>query len=137
MPDTDENRTKYAQFVAQEIQKDGRIPHADIPAVEEFVKEGRRRAKVDGQANSLTLRLREMGGLIRAAGDIAVMDSEVIITADHVRKALKRAITVEEQIRKRYGSYTQGLSQDVSSAQKETSQYYFQNEHVPDDSMFN
>ena len=137
MPDNDENCAKYAQFVAQEIQKDGRIPHADIPAVEEFIKEGRRRAKVDGQAASLTLRLREMGGLIRAAGDIAVMDGEDLITAEHVRKALKRAITVEEQIRKRYGSYTKGLSQDVSSAQKETSQYYFQNEHVPDDSMFN
>lgn len=137
MPDISENRAKYAQFVAQEVQKDGRIPHADIPAVEELIKEGRRRAKLDEQTNSLTLRLREMGGLIRAAGDIAVVDGEDIITAEHVRRALKRAMPVEEQIRNKYGSYTKGLSKDVSSAQKEKSQYYFQNEHVPDDSMFN
>ncbi|MFA7032773.1 MAG: sigma 54-interacting transcriptional regulator, partial [Bacilli bacterium] len=137
MPDTDENRAMYAQFVAQEVQKDGHIPHAEIPAVEELIKEGRRRAKLDGQVSSLTLRLREMGGLIRAAGDLAVMNGDDIITAQHVKDALKRAMPVEEQIKKRYGSYTKGLSQDVTSAQKETSQYYFQNEHIPDDSMFN
>ena len=134
---TDENRAMYAQFVAQEVQKDGHIPHAEIPAVEELIKEGRRRAKLDGQVSSLTLRLREMGGLIRAAGDLAVMNGDDIITAQHVKDALKRAMPVEEQIKKRYGSYTKGLSQDVTSAQKETSQYYFQNEHIPDDSMFN
>lgn len=137
MPDTDENRTLYAQLVAQEVHKDGHIPHAEIPAVEELIKEGRRRARRDGQVSSLTLRLREMGGLIRAAGDIAVMNDEDIITAQHVKDALERAMPVEEQITKRYGSYTKGLSQDVTSAQKETSQYYFQNEHIPEDSMFN
>lgn len=137
MPDDDVNRGMYAQFVAQEVQKDGHIPHAEIPAVEELIKEGRRRARKDGQVSALTLRLREMGGLIRAAGDIAVMNGEEIITARHVTEALKRAMPVEEQITKRYGSYTKGLSQDVTSAQKETSQYYFQNEHIPDDSMFN
>lgn len=137
MPDNEVNRGMYAQFVAQEVQKDGHIPHAEIPAVEELIKEGRRRARKDGQVASLTLRLREMGGLIRAAGDIAVMNGEEIITAQHVTDALKRAMPVEEQITKRYGSYTKGLSQDVTSAQKETSQYYFQNEHIPDDSMFN
>lgn len=137
MKDSDRNRAKYAQFVAQEVQKDGRIPHADIDAVEELITEGRRRAKKDGQNNSLTLRLREMGGLVRAAGDIAVTEEEPLITAAHVKKALKRSMPVEAQINERYGSYTKGLSQDVTSAQKESSPYYFQNEHVPDDSMFN
>ncbi len=66
-----------------------------------------------------------------------MVDGEDIITAEHVRRALKRAMPVEEQIKNKYGSYTKGLSKDVSSAQKEKSQYYFQNEHVPDDSMFN
>lgn len=28
MPDTEENEAKIAQFVAQEIEMDGRIPHA-------------------------------------------------------------------------------------------------------------
>ena len=46
-----------------------------------------------------------------------------------------RSRPVEEQIRERYGSYNKGLSKDVSSAQKERSQYYFQTEHL-DDNMF-
>jgi hypothetical protein len=89
----------------------------------------------DNQNNALTLRLRELGGLIRAAGDIAVMEGADIITEDHVARALMRSRTAEDQIRARYGSYTQGLSKDVSSAQKERSSYYFQTEHL-DDNMF-
>jgi len=136
MPDTPRNRAKYAQFVAQEVMMDGHIPHATIEAVELIIIEGRARAKSDNQPNSLTLRLRELGGLIRAAGDIAVMEDSPLITADHIREALKRSRPVEDQIRDRYGSYMKGISKDVSSAQKERSQYYFENEHL-DDQMFN
>lgn len=135
MPDTPHNRAKYAQFVAQEVNLDGNIPHATVEAVELIIAEGKHRAKLDNQNNALTLRLREMGGLIRAAGDIAVMEGEQHITADHIRRALKRSRSVEEQIRERYGSYNKGLSKDVSSAQKERSSYYFQTEHL-DDNMF-
>ncbi|MCL2510093.1 MAG: Lon protease family protein, partial [Methanomassiliicoccaceae archaeon] len=73
---------------------------------------------------------------IRAAGDIAVMDKEPLITGDIIKEARKRSRPVEEQIRERYGSYMKGVSKDVSSAQKEKSQYYFENEHL-DDQMFN
>ncbi len=135
MPDTPRSRAKYAQFVAQEVNMDGRIPHASIEAVELIIDEGRRRAKEDNQRNSLTLRLRELGGLIRSAGDIAVMEESDLITAEHIRKALRRSRTAEDQIRERYGSYNKGLFKDVSSAQKERSQYYYQTEHL-DDSMF-
>ena len=136
MPDTPRNRAKYAQFVAQEVNLDGHIPHATIEAVELIIEEGKRRAKEDNQNNSLTLRLRELGGLIRAAGDIAVMEDSPLIEADHIRRALRRSRGVEEQIRERYGSYNKGLGKDVSSAQKERSSYYFQTEHL-DDTMFN
>ena len=136
MPDSSRNRAKYAQFVAQEVMIDGRIPHATIGAVEEIISEGRARAKSDNQLNSLTLRLRELGGLIRAAGDIAVIEGSPLITADLIEKARKRSRPVEDQIRERYGSYMKGVSKDVSSAQKEKSQYYFENEHL-DDQMFN
>ena len=100
------------------------------------VRVNKARAKADNQGNSLTLRLRELGGLIRAAGDIAVMEDAPYITGDHIRRALRRSRSVEEQIRERYGSYNKGLSKDVSSAQKERSSYYFQTEHL-DDTMFN
>ena len=136
MPDTPHNRAKYAQFVAQEVMLDGHIPHATIEAVELIIREGRNRAKADSQANSLTLRLRELGGLIRAAGDIAVMEDAPLITADHIERALRRSMTAEEQIRQRYGSYEKGMSKDLSSAQKSKSQYYYQTEHNVDDSMF-
>ena len=137
MPDTDVNRAKYAQFVAQEVTMDGRIPHATIDAVEAVIAEGKIRAKADGQINSLTLRLRELGGLIRAAGDLAVMEGAELITADHIKRALTRSKPAEEQIKERYGSYHKGLSKDISSAQKENSQYYLQNETVTDDTMYN
>lgn len=136
MPDTDANRAKYAQFVAQEIIMDGRIPHASIEAVEAIVAEGRRRAKRDKQINSLTLRLREMGGLIRAAGDVAVTEGAPLITADHIRRALRRSRPAEEQIREKFGSYTMGLSKDITDSQKEKSPYYMENEHLGD-TMFN
>lgn len=136
MPDTPHNRAKYAQFVAQEVLMDGRIPHASVEAVEMIIAEGKTRAKADNQINSLTLRLRELGGLLRAAGDVAVMEGAKIITADHIRAAQRRSRPVEEQIKERYGSYMKGVSKDVSGAQKETSQYYLQNEHM-DDQMFN
>jgi len=136
MPDNSHNRAKYAQFVAQEVLMDGHIPHATIDAVEAIIAEGKARAKSDNQLNSLTLRLRELGGLIRAAGDIAVMEKVPLITGDIIREARKRSRPVEEQIKERYGSYMKGVSKDVSSAQKEKSQYYFENEHL-DDQMFN
>ncbi len=136
MPDTPENRARYAQFVAQEVVMDGHIPHATIGAVQMIIAEGRSRAKSDGQLNSLTLRLRELGGLIRAAGDIAVMEESEFITEDHIKRALKRSKPAEDQIRDRYGSYTKGLTKDLSTAQKERSDYYQAYEHEGD-TMFN
>ncbi|MDD4222089.1 MAG: ATP-binding protein [Candidatus Methanomethylophilus sp.] len=136
MPDTDANRTRYAQFVAQEIAMDGHIPPASVDAIEALIAEGKKRALADNQTNSLTLRLRELGGLLRAAGDLAVVEHAKLITADHVNRAKPRARTAEDQIRSRYGSYQKGMAHDISGAQKANSEYYYENEHV-DDSMFN
>ena len=130
MPDNEINRMKMTQFVAQEISMDGKIPHATREAVLEILAEARKRAKLfDGKDNALTLRLRELGGLIRAAGDIAVQESSQLIDAKHIRDALKRARTAEEQIRDRYGSYFGGVSKDISGAQKESSPYFYWQEH--------
>ncbi len=132
MPDSPENRAKYAQFVAQEIYIDGKIPPATMDAVEVIIEEGRKRARGDNMRNALTLRLREMGGLIRAAGDLAVVEGSELITADHVMRASERAKPAEQQIKERYGSYTKGLSKDISESQKEKSPYYMENEHLDD-----
>ena len=137
MEDNDQNRARLAQFIAQEINVDGRIPQATRAAVEGIIKEARQRGKrIDNQNNALTLRLRELGGLLRAAGDIAVMNGDPMIELKHIDLAIKRSRSAEDQIKERYGSYTKGLGTDISSAQKEKSPYYFQNETADKDTMF-
>lgn len=95
MEDTDENRRKIIRFVAQEIKKDGKIPHFEKDAVAEIIHEGQRRA---GRKGRLSLRLRELGGLVRVAGDIAYKDSSKTVTADHVLRAKKTARSLEQQV---------------------------------------
>ena len=134
MPDNEHNRFRLAQFVAQEIVMDARIPHATRAAIQEIIEEAKKRAKViDNSDKSLTLRLRELGGLIRAAGDLAVVEEAKLIEPRHIKDALKRARPVEEQIKERYGSYMAGVSTDVSTSEKESSPYHYWNYHVHDD----
>ncbi|MEM4161434.1 MAG: ATP-binding protein, partial [Thermoplasmata archaeon] len=119
MPDTEENRMKIAQFVAQEITMDGKIPHATKGAILEVIAEARRRAKkFDGVENALTLRLRELGGLIRAAGDIAVITRAEYIDREHIKKALEHAKTAEEQIKEKYGSIQAGVGRELAESQR-------------------
>ncbi|MBI2140471.1 ATP-dependent protease LonB [Candidatus Woesearchaeota archaeon] len=95
MPDTDENRTKIAMFVAQEVVKDKKIPHFSREAVEEMIEEARRRANRKGH---LTLRLRDLGGLIRASGDLAKEQKSKFVEKKHIEQAKKVARTLEKQI---------------------------------------
>ena len=99
MKDTPENRDKLVQFVAQEVKKDGRIPHFSREAVAEIVHEAQRRA---GKKEALTLKLRDLGGLVRAAGDIAKGEGAENVTVEHVLSAKKLARTLEQQIADRY-----------------------------------
>jgi len=134
MPDTVENCSKIAQFVAQEITIDGRIPHATRDAVLLIIEEARKRARtVDNKEKSLTLRLRELGGLVRAAGDVAVVEGAKYIEGKHIVVALKRSRPVEEQIKERYGSFMGGISKDLTTSEKESSPYHYWNQHVHDD----
>jgi len=99
MPDTPENRDKLVQFVAQEVEKDGRIPHFSREAIEEIIREAQRRA---GKKDSLTLKLRELGGLVRAAGDIAKSRGAELVETRDVMDAKKLSRTLEQQIADRY-----------------------------------
>jgi ATP-dependent Lon protease len=122
------------QFIAQEIEMDQRIPHADRTGIETVIKEARFRAKaIDRKDGSLTLRLRELGGLVRVAGDLAMQAGDKLITASHVKAARKRALPVEAQIKERYGSYRAGLAQDVTDSQKDSAPYNYWNYQVDDD----
>ncbi|MCX8206054.1 MAG: ATP-dependent protease LonB [Candidatus Micrarchaeota archaeon] len=93
--DTPENRNKLVQFIAQEVVKDGKIPHFDNEAVEEVIRQAR---KMAGRKKRLTLRLRELGGLIRAAGDIAKEEGAPVVGLKHVLAARQFASPLEQQI---------------------------------------
>ena len=130
MPDNERNQMRFAQFVAQEIATDGRLRPATRDSVLELLRESRRRAeRIDGRRNSLTLRLREMGGLLRTAGDLAAISGSPFLEASHVREALARARSIEEQIRDTYGSWQSGIRQDVTEAQRQQMGYYNWNQY--------
>ncbi|WP_224425306.1 ATP-dependent protease LonB [Methanobrevibacter sp. TMH8] len=95
MPDTENNRKKLIQFVAQEVKNDGRIPHFSPDALDEIIREAKRRA---GKKESLTLKLRDLGGLVRAAGDVAKEENSNLVEAEHVLTAKKYSRTLEQQI---------------------------------------
>jgi len=95
MPDNEENRWKLVRFVAQEVKKDGKIPHFKKEAVDEIIEEARRRA---GRKNRLSLRFRELGGLVRAAGDIAREQGARYVELKHVLEAKGVARTLEQQV---------------------------------------
>ncbi|NJE84540.1 ATP-dependent protease LonB [Thermococcus sp. CX2] len=95
MPDTLENRKKLVQFVAQEVIRDGKIPHFTRDAVEEIVREAQKRA---GRKGHLTLRLRDLGGIVRAAGDIAVKKGKKYVEKEDVLEAIKMAKPLEKQL---------------------------------------
>ena len=99
MPDTPENRMKIVRFVAQEVVKDKKIPHFERDAITEVIREAQRRS---GRSGQLTLRLRELGGLVRVAGDIALSEGAPIVTAAQVVKAKRASRSLEQQIADRY-----------------------------------
>lgn len=95
MIDNPENRNRIAVFVAQEVHKDKKIPHFSKEAVDYIIEESKRRANRKGH---LSLMFRDLGGLIRAAGDVAMEEKAEFVTKDHIIKAKKIARTLEQQI---------------------------------------
>ncbi|NHJ00672.1 MAG: ATP-dependent protease LonB [Candidatus Heimdallarchaeota archaeon] len=95
MPDIMENRRKIVRFVAQEVSKDGKIPHFSRTAVLAVILEAKKRAD---RKNRLSLYLRDLGGLIRAAGDIAREEGVPFVEPRHVYGARNLARSLENQI---------------------------------------
>ncbi len=95
MPDTPQNRKQLMQFVAQEVKKDGKIPPFDASALDAIIEEARKRA---GRKGRLSLILRDLGGLIRAAGDIAVERGQSEVTAKDVESAKALSMPIEAQV---------------------------------------
>ena len=115
MPDTDENRDKITRFVAQEVRKDGKIPHFDRFAVAEILREAQRRA---GRKGELTLRMRELGGLVRVAGDMAVQRNSKVVSMEDVIVARGTARSLEKQVADRYIEANQAYEMFSTSGEK-------------------
>lgn len=99
MEDTPENRRRVIRFVAQEVKRDGKIPHFERSAVSEIIRESQRRA---GRRGRLTLRLRELGGLVRVAGDVATEEKSPVVTVAHVLRGKSMARSLEQQVADQY-----------------------------------
>lgn len=95
MADTPENEEKLVRFVAQEVKKDGKIPHFTYEAVTEIIEEAR---KMSGRRKRFSLNLRELGGLVRAAGDIAREKKLDLVTKKEVVDSKKVFRTIESQL---------------------------------------
>lgn len=95
MDDTPENRMKLVRFVAQEVEKDGKIPHFRSSAISEVIRECQKRAGVRGQ---LSLRFRELGGLVRAGGDIATERGHSLVTRSDIMKGKRMSRSLEQQV---------------------------------------
>jgi ATP-dependent Lon protease len=119
MQDIPENRAKIAQFVAQEVVTDGRIPHITREAIQELIRESKRRAKIiDGKNDALTLRLRDLGGVIRMAGDLTLEVESPLVEKTHMEQAIKLCLPVEEQIKREFGSFEKALERELPLAQQ-------------------
>ena len=94
MPDTERNREDIIRFIAQEIKKDGKIPPFSYDACMVVIEEAKRRS---GRKNRLTLILRDLGGIIRAAGDIAREKGRKIVAEEDVYDSFKVTKPLEAQ----------------------------------------
>ncbi len=105
MPDTERNRRRLVRFVAQEVRNEMKkdsgksIPHFDKGAIGLILKEAQRRS---GRRGKLSLRLRELGGLVRIAGDLAAEEKASMVLAEHVVRARAIAKPLEQQVADRY-----------------------------------
>ncbi len=105
MKDTERNRRRLIRFIAQEVRNEMKkdsgksIPHFDKQAISLILKEAQRRS---GRRGKLSLRLRELGGLVRIAGDLAAEDGSALTHSKHVVRARAIAKPLEQQVADRY-----------------------------------
>jgi len=119
MPDTSRNRRRLIRFIAQEVLRDidtaREIPHFDKSGVSIILREAQRRA---GRRGKLSLRLRELGGLVRIAGDLAMEENAPLTTAEHVLLAREIAKPLEQQVADRMIERRLDYSQIVSTGER-------------------
>jgi len=95
MPNTVENRRKYVQFIAQEINRFHLIPFSR-EACEEIIDEGRRRSN---KKDALTTKFRPLIAIIKTSATLAMNEGVKIVERSHVIEAIeKHCKTIQRQI---------------------------------------
>jgi Lon-like ATP-dependent protease len=95
MPNTVENRRKYVQFVAQEVQRFHLVSFSR-EACEEIVDEGRRRSN---KRDALTTKFRPMIALVKTAATLAMLEGLDVVERRHVKDSIeKHCKTIQKQI---------------------------------------
>lgn len=119
MAKTPETTRDVVRFISQTVREDGRIPHLNREAIFSVLRAAESMAqRLDGASGALTLRLRELGGLIRVAGDLAVQESSEYVKALHIERA--------ESLTKGLDSYNpRGIGQKDSISQSNYGDYFF------------
>lgn len=120
MEDSEKNQESIMQFIAQEIIKDGKIPHADRKSVMAMMDEARDIARRVDNAKGLTLRLRNLTGIIKMAGDIATTAKKELIERKDIEIAIREAKPIEEKVREKYGSWWAAESADYGVKNEKT-----------------
>jgi len=95
MPNTLENRRKYIQFIAQEVNRFHLIPFSR-GACEEIVSEGRRRS---GKRDRLTTKFRPLISIIKTSATLAMNDKKGIVEKKYVEEAIsEHCKTIQKQL---------------------------------------
>jgi len=95
MPNTVENRRKYVQFIAQELQRFHLTPFSR-EACEEIVEEGRRRSD---KRDALSTKFRPLISIVKTAATLAMNEGLPLVERRHVQEAIdKHCKTIQKQI---------------------------------------
>ncbi len=95
MPNTVENKRKYVQFIAQEVNRFNLIPFSRGACVE-IMEEGRRRSN---KKEALTTRFRPLISIIKTAATLAMNEGCKVVERRHVRESIeKHCKTIQRQI---------------------------------------
>jgi Lon-like ATP-dependent protease len=95
MPNTVENRRKYVQFIAQEVNRFNLAPFSREACIQ-IMEEGRRRSN---KKDALTTRFRPLISIIKTAATLAMKEDCKIVENRHVKEAIEQHCkTIQRQI---------------------------------------
>ncbi len=95
MPNTEENRRRYVQFIAQEVKRFN-FPPFSRQACQELIEEGRRRSN---KKDALSTRFRPLISIIKTAATLAINEGCKVVESRHIREAIEQHCkTIQRQI---------------------------------------